>query len=362
MNVPFATLDRMHMSIYDEMSDAFSRVYNSGWFIQGKEYEAFCREFAVYCGVSKVIGVATGLDALYLTLKALGIGKGDEVILPSNTFIATALAVSYVGAKVVLAEPDEATFNICGKGLESLITPQTRAIIPVHLYGQAAEMDEIMEIAINHNLYVVEDCAQAHGATYKDQPIGTFGIAGCFSFYPGKNLGALGDAGAVITSDEALAEKIASIANYGSMEKYRHVYKGTNSRLDEMQAAYLRVKLARLDVYNSERNRIAAAYLARIRNPKLILPRVGDGRTHVWHIFPVLCDSRDDLRNYLESMGIGTGCHYPIAICDQQAYENDGLPATPIARSLGTRELSLPVFIGMKENEIDYVIDALNAY
>jgi dTDP-4-amino-4,6-dideoxygalactose transaminase len=362
MNIPFSTFDRMHALIRDDMLDAFSRVYDFGWFIHGREYEVFCKEFASYCGAAHCIGVANGLDALSITLKALGIKPGDEVIVPSNTFIATALAVSNINARIVLVEPDERTFNLSGKGLVEAITPATKAIIPVHLYGQAAEMDEIVKIAGKNNLYVIEDCAQAHGAVYKGKPVGTFGIAGCFSFYPAKNLGALGDGGAVITNDESLARKVMRLANYGSSEKYKNTIKGYNSRLDELQAALLRIKLPHLDAYVSERNKIAKEYLTRINNPKITLPQIGQDRNHVWHIFAVLCETRDHFCEYLSKNGIGTVCHYPTAICDQEAYLEDNLPKTPLAQSISAREISLPLFNGMTEEEISYVINIINDY
>lgn len=362
MNIPFATFDRMHAQIRNDMLEAFSKTYDFGWFIQGREYEAFCKEFASYCGTAHCIGVANGLDALSITLKALGIKSGDEVIVPSNTFIATAFAVSNINARIVLVEPDEKTFNLSGKGLEEAISPATKAIIPVHLYGQSAEMDEIIKIANKNNLYIIEDCAQAHGAVYKGKPVGTFGIAGCFSFYPGKNLGALGDGGAIITNDEKLAQKTACLANYGSSVKYKHTLKGYNSRLDEVHAALLRIKLSYLDTYVTERNNIAKEYLTRINNPKIILPQIGQDRNHVWHIFAVLCETRDHLRDYLSKNGIGTVCHYPIAICDQEAYLEDNLPKTPLAQSISAREISLPLFNGMTAEEISYVINIINDY
>lgn len=362
MNVPFATFDRMHAEIRGEMLDKFTEMYDKGWFIQGSECEAFEREFADYFGAKHAIGVATGLDAIYLALRALGIGAGDDVIVPSNTFIATALAVSYTGANVILVDPDPVTYNMCGKGLEEALTPNTKAVIPVHLYGQTAQMDEVMAFAQKHGLRVVEDCAQAHGATFRGKKAGTFGDVGCFSFYPGKNLGALGDGGAIITDDAELAQKIRSFGNYGSGEKYHHLYKGTNSRLDEVQAGFLRIKLRRLDAYNSERDVTARKYLAGIRNPKIRLPEVGPDRNHIWHIFAVMCDTRDDLKRYLAEKGIGTVSHYPIAIADQPAYAEDKLPHLPLAQKIAASELSLPMYVGMTDEEIQYVIDALNAY
>ncbi len=362
MKVPFGTVDRIHAEIRDEMIHAFTSVYDKGWFIRGEECEKFESEFAAYCGKKYCVGVATGLDALYLSLYALGIGLGDEVILPGNTFVATALAVSYTGATPVLVDPDPSTYNMCGKGLEEVFTERTKAVIPVHLYGQAAQMDEVMAFARRHNLSVLEDCAQAHGATFRGRKVGTFGDAGCFSFYPGKNLGALGDAGAVVTDRADLAEKVRALGNYGSAEKYHHIYKGTNSRLDELQAAFLRIKLRRLDDYNAERNRIAREYLADIKNPKIVLPVIGPERTHIWHIFPVMCETRDDLRQYLTQAGIGTVCHYPIAVADQECYREDHLAKTPVARKIAAQELSLPMYGGMTEKEIQYVVDALNRY
>lgn len=362
MKVPFATFDRMHAALKVEMENKFSEIYDAGWFIHGTECEAFENDFAQWNGTDYCVGTATGLDAIYLGLKALEIGVGDEVIIPSNTFIATALAVSYTGAKVVLVEPDMETYNLGTKNIEQAITPSTKAIIPVHLYGQASEMDYIMEIAHKYHLYVLEDCAQAHGATYKGKKVGTFGDIGAFSFYPGKNLGALGDAGAIITNNKELAEKIRCLGNYGSTMKYHHKYKGTNSRLDELQAAFLRIKLRHLDEYNSERNRIAQKYIAGIKNPKIHLPVIGKNRTHIWHIFPIMCNERDALQAYLDRLQIGTVIHYPIAISDQEAYAEDRLPQLPFAEYIAKSELSIPMYIGMTDDEIQYVIDALNDF
>lgn len=362
VKVPFATFSRMHECVKREMLEKFEELYDKGWFIQGEECTLFENEFAKWNGAKYSVGVATGLDALHLALKALDIQTGDEVIIPSNTFIATALAVSYVGAKVVLVEPDETTYNMCGKGLESAITNKTKAIIPVHLYGQAAEMDEILKVAQKYDLKVIEDCAQAHGAKYKGKKVGTFGNVGCFSFYPGKNLGALGDAGAIITDDSDIADKIRTLGNYGSREKYNHLYKGTNSRLDEIQAAFLRIKLKHLESYNIERNKIAERYLHEIKNPKIKLPCIGKERTHIWHIFAVLCDTRNDLKEYLHKRGIDTVCHYPISIAEQESYAEDKLPRQPIALKIAKEELSIPMYVGMTDEEIQLVIDALNEY
>jgi len=362
IKVPFAKFDKMHGDIREEMLQKFAEVYDKGWFIQGSECEAFEKEFAEWNGAEHCVGMATGLDALYLSLKALGIGAGDEVLVPSNTFIATALAVSFTGASVVLVEPDEVTYNMSGKGLAEALTPNTKAIMPVHLYGQAAEMDEIMIFAKQHNLYVIEDCAQAHGALYKGRKVGTFGDVGCFSFYPGKNLGALGDGGAIVTNNKEIADKVRSLGNYGSTEKYHHKYLGTNSRLDEVQAGFLRIKLRRLHEYNIQRDEYAKRYLEGIKNPKIKLPVIGTDRTHIWHIFAVMCDDREGLKKYLEENGIGTVCHYPIAIADQECYEGYGLPHLPIAEYIAASELSLPMYVGMTDEEIQHVIEVINAF
>ena len=362
MNVPFATFSGMHSVLRQEMVEKFEHVYDNGWFIQGPEYDAFNREFAEYCGTKFAVGVGTGLDALYLALRAMDIGAGDEVLIPSNTFIATALAVSYAGAKPVLVDPDPVTYNLCGQGLEEALTERTKAVIAVHLYGQAAQMDEIVSFARKHDLRVIEDCAQAHGAVFHGKKVGSFGDAGCFSFYPGKNLGALGDAGAVVTNDEKIADRVRSLSNYGSREKYHHEYKGTNSRLDELQAAFLRIKLRQLDEYNRERNEVAQQYLQRICNPKIVLPQIGPGRNHIWHIFPIMCETRDDLKHYLAEREIDTVCHYPIAIADQVCYQEDHLNDLPLARKIAACELSLPMYVGMRPEQIEYVIESLNAY
>ncbi len=362
MDVPFSTFAHMHSELRDEMLKKFAEVYDAGWFIQGNEVKLFEEEFANFCDAKYCVGVGNGLDAIYLALRALNITDGDEVIVPSNTFIATALAVSYAGATPVLVDPDPTTYNMCLNGLEGALTKKTKAIIPVHLYGQAADMSEIVAFAKEHGLKIIEDCAQAHGAKYKNQNVGTFGDVGCFSFYPGKNLGALGDAGAVVTNNKDLADKIRAIANYGSFEKYNHAYKGINSRLDEVQAAFLRIKLKHLDKYNAFRNKIAQRYLNEIKNPKIKLPQIGADRTHVWHIFAVLCETRDDLKAYLAQNGIATVCHYPISIASQKAYENEFLPKLPIAEKIAREELSLPMYYGMPDDAVDYVIDVMNRY
>lgn len=362
MKIPFSTFDRMHEDIHEELTQAFKNVLAKGWFIQGTEYQAFNQEFAAWHRAKYAIGVASGLDALVLALKGLGIGKGDDVIVPGNTFIATVLAVSYAGANPVLVDVDPVTCNMTGDLLSQVVTPHTKAIIPVHLYGQSADMEPIMSFAKEHHLYVVEDCAQAHGATYHGQMVGTFGDVGCFSFYPGKNLGALGDAGAVITNDAALAQKMATIANYGSDVKYHHVFQGMNSRLDEMQAAFLRIKLRHLSEYNQEHMRIANAYIQGIKNPLVQTQKPAVDRTHVWHVFSVFSERRDELKHYLEEKGIGTNCHYPIPVTDQPCYQENHLGKTPVSSKLAHTQLSLPMYIGMTDEEIQYVVDAINEF
>ncbi len=362
MKVPFSTMEIMHKEIRTEMLEKFTKVYDKGWYIGGEECTKFEEEYAKYIGTKYCIGVGNGLDALRLALLSLDIRENDEVIVPSNTYIATALAVSYTGAKPVLVDPDINTYNLSETGIEEAITKNTKAIIIVNLYGQSADMDEIIKIAKKHKLYVIEDCAQSHNSLYKGKKTGTFGDIGCFSFYPGKNLGALGDGGAVVTNNKKLADKIRAISNYGSLEKYKHIYKGINSRLDELQAGFLRIKLKNLDKYTKERQRIAEKYLKKINNPKIILPTIGNDRTHVWHIFAIRCKTRNKLQEYLKEHGIGTNIHYPISIAKQKAYKDDNLNDLPIAKKIADEELSLPLYYGMTDKEIDYVIDIINKY
>ena len=364
MKVPFVSFLPMEKEIGEEIKLAFERVFSRSWYIEGEEDKNFEKAFAEYIGVDHCIGVGNGLDALMLALKSLGIGKGDEVIVPSNTFIATALAVSYVGATLVLVEPEINTYNIDPSLIEEKITDRTKAIIPVHLYGQACDMDSIMDIARKHNLRVIEDCAQAHGALYKGERVGSFGDLAAFSFYPGKNLGALGAAGAVVTRDAGLADIVRSLGNYGSDYKYHHIYKGNNSRLDELQAAFLSVKLKHLERMNEERRRIADCYTKGIKNSKIVLPLVQSECLPVWHIYAVRCDERDALEMHLNQKGIGTNKHYPIPIHLQQCYKDLGLSENdlPIAEKISETELSLPMFYGMSDDEIKYVIDAINEF
>ena len=364
MKIPFVSFIPLEKELDQDLRCAFERVYKRSWYIEGEEDEAFEKAFAEYCGVKHAVGVGNGLDALMLALKALGIGEGDEVIVPSNTYIATALAVTYVGAKPVFAEPDIRTFNIDPSGIEEKITPATKAIIPVHLYGQACDMDPIMEIARSKGLYVIEDCAQAHGATYKGRIVGSFGDMAGFSFYPGKNLGALGDAGAVVTNNKEMADMVRALGNYGSDYKYHHIYKGNNSRLDELQAAFLSAKLPILDKVNEDRRRIANAYTEGIRNEKVITPFVSKDCVPVWHIYAVRCDERDALEKHLKELEIGTNKHYPIPIHLQECYKDLGITegSLPVAEEISRTELSLPLYYGMTDEQIKYVIDAVNSF
>ena len=350
--LPFLDLGAMHAELRPRLDTAYARVVDSNWLILGREVEAFEREFAEYCGARHCIGVANGLDALFITLKAMGIGTGDEVIVPSNTYIATWLAVSYAGATPVPVEPDLRTYNIDPARIEAAITPATRAIMPVHLYGQPADMDPITAIARKHNLKVVEDAAQAHGARYKGRRTGTLGDAAGFSFYPGKNLGALGDGGAVVTSDDSLADRLRVLRNYGSRVKYHNEVKGFNSRLDELQAAFLREKLVLLDNWNERRSGVAARYLEGLANSGLVLPYVPEWAQPVWHLFVVRHPERNRLQAQLGELGIGTMIHYPIPPHLQPAYSELELKRGdfPVAERIHDEVLSLPMWPQMDES------------
>ena len=364
MKIPFVTFIPMEKELDQDIREPFNRVFTRSWYIEGTEDEAFEKAFAEYCGTKYCVGTGNGLDALMLALKALEIGEGDEVIVPSNTYIATALAVTYVGAKPVFVEPDIRTFNIDPALVDAAITEKTKAIMPVHLYGQACDMDPIMATAKKYSLKVVEDCAQAHGATYKGKQVGTFGDAAGFSFYPGKNLGALGDAGAVVTNNEELAKKIRALGNYGSDYKYHHIYKGNNSRLDELQAAFLATKLPHLERMNAERRRVADLYSKGIVNSKVITPYVLPDCVPVWHVYGIRCADRDALEKHLNEKGIGTNKHYPIPMHLQKCYSDLKISrgSLPIAEEISNTELSIPMYYGMSNEEICYVIDAINEF
>ena len=364
MKVPFVSFLPLERRLNEELRAAFDRVFRSSWYIEGEEDKAFEKAFASYVGTKYAVGVGNGLDALMLSLKALGVGPGDEVIVPSDTYIATALAVTYVGARPVFVEPDIRTFNIDPDRIENALTGKTKAIIPVHLYGQVCQMDRIMEIAKKHGLFVIEDSAQAHGAKFRGQRAGSFGDLSGFSFYPGKNLGALGDAGAVTGNDEALIEKVRALGNYGSDYKYHHIYQGYNSRLDELQAAFLAAKLPILDEVNEDRRKTAKKYLEGMNNPLITLPYVPEDMEPVWHIFAVRTERRAELERFLNEAGIGTNKHYPIPMHLQECYRDLGFKEGdfPIAEEISRTELSLPMYYGMSEEEIGHVIDTVNRF
>lgn len=364
MKIPFVSFVPLEKELDIDLRRAFDRVLSRSWYIEGEEDKTFEKSFAEYCGAQYCVGVGNGLDALTLALKALKIGEGDEVIVPSNTYIATALAVTSVKAKPVFVEPDIRTFNIDTSLIEPAITNKTKVIMPVHLYGQPCDMESIMEIAGRHNLKVIEDCAQAHGALYKRKKIGTFGDVSGFSFYPGKNLGALGDAGAVITDSKELSDTVRALGNYGSDYKYHHIYKGSNSRLDELQAAFLSIKLLHLDRVNETRRRIARIYTAKIKNPAIITPYVIPETVPVWHIYAIRCAARDALEKYLTANDIGTNKHYPIPMHLQECYKDLGYRKGdyPIAEEISQTELSLPMYYGMSDEEVDYVITKINSF
>ena len=354
----------MEKELAVELREAFERVLRKSWYIDGDEDKAFEEAFAKFCVVKYCVGNGNGLDALFLSLKALGIKAGDEVIVPSNTYIATALAVSYTGATPVFVEPVIESFDINPSEIEAKITEKTKAIMAVHLYGQPADMQAINTIAKKYDLKVIEDSAQAHGATYKGMRTGGLGDAAGFSFYPGKNLGALGDAGAMVTNDKELADKVRALGNYGSDYKYHHIYRGNNSRLDEMQAAFLRIKLRNLDRWNANRVETAQKYLEGIHNPEVILPQISPDSTHVFHIFAIRCARREELEKYLNEKGIGTNKHYPIPMHMQGAYRGLGIQQgeLPLAEKISATELSIPMYYGMTDEEIDYVIQAINTW
>jgi dTDP-4-amino-4,6-dideoxygalactose transaminase len=342
--IPFLDLQATYLEIKDELDAACQRVMNSGWYILGEEVTAFEKEFAAYCGTKHCVGVGNGLEALQLILRAYGIDAGDEVIVPSNTYIATWLAVSNAGATVVPVEPDPGTLNLDPGRVEAAITGKTRAILPVHLYGQPADMGPINDVARRQGLKVIEDAAQAHGARYRDRRVGGLGDAAGWSFYPTKNLGAYGDAGAVTTDDDDLADRVRLLRNYGSKSKYYNEEKGINSRLDELQAALLRVRLKHLDEWNSRRARIAAKYLEELRETGLVLPGVCEGADPVWHLFVVRSARRDELQKYLKSCGVNTLVHYPVPPHLQEAYKDISFDsAYPISEAIHREALSLPI-------------------
>jgi dTDP-4-amino-4,6-dideoxygalactose transaminase len=362
--VPFLDLLVTHQPIAHELEQAFQQFLQSGQYMLGAQLAAFEREFADYCGAQACVGVANGLDAMHLILRAYGIGEGDEVIVPANTYIATWLAVSMAGATPVPVEPDAATWNIDPARIEAAITPATKAILLVHLYGQPADMTPIMELAGRFNLKVIEDSAHAHGARYLGRNAGALGHAAAFSFYPGKNLGALGDGGAVVTNDMALAENVRVLRNYGSDIKYHNQVKGFNSRLDELQAALLRIKLRYLDGWNAQRSAIAVRYIEAFKDLPIKLPCVLDGTQSSWHLFVICTAVRDQLADFLNERGIMTMIHYPIPPHEQPAYqEMAGLRGKlPISEQLHREVLSLPMFPGMRDDQVMQVIKIVREF
>lgn len=371
MNIPFLDLGEVNGRWRAELLAACARVIDSGWYIGGEELGAFEREFAAWCGSAECVGVANGLDALTLTLRAwLELGRlqpGDEVIVPANTYIASILAISANGLVPVPVEPDPDSFNLSAGGVLAALTGRTRAILPVHLYGRLADMPALMEIAKAHQLLVLEDAAQAHGAALNGKKAGNWGDAAGFSFYPGKNLGALGDAGAITTSDPQLAQTLRALRNYGSHEKYRNLFKGVNSRLDEIQAAMLRVKLRHLDADTGQRRRVAETYQQGIRNPDVLLPLApaipaSAFPSHVWHLFVIRCGHRDALQQHLADRGIQTLIHYPIPPHRQAAYREWNARSYPLTERLHQQVLSLPMGPTLTLQDAAFVVDAVNGF
>lgn len=377
--IPFLDLKSINEQYQQELKQACARVIDSGWYIQGQELQQFETEFAAYCGTKHAIGVANGLDALILVLRAwkeLGqLQEGDEVIVPANTYIASILAITENRLTPVLVEPDINTYNLSQEGIQAAITPKTKAILPVHLYGLISPMAEIMQIAQEHDLLVLEDCAQAHGAEINGQRAGNWGHAAGFSFYPGKNLGALGDAGAITTNDDQLANTLKALRNYGSYKKYENLYQGVNSRLDEIQAAMLRVKLAYLDRDTARRQKIAAMYCECIDNPNIVLPidaaafstqhsslTIQYYKSHVWHLFVVRCQQREALQQWLTKHEIQTLIHYPIPPHQQQAYAQWNSQSKPLTEMIHQQVISLPLDPMMMDEQVQQVITVMNGF
>ena len=356
-------LDRGFYQYQEEFEAKAIEVLRSGWYVLGKEVERFEKEFASYLGVKHCVGVASGLDALWIAFRILGIGSGDEVIVQGNTYIASVMGITINGATPVFVEPDE-YFNMDASKIEEKITEKTKAVLVVHLYGQASNMQPIADVCKRYNLRLVEDCAQSHGAKFDGKMTGTFGDIGCFSFYPSKNLGAFGDAGAIVTNDDRIAEDTRVFRNYGSEKRYYNKVVGTNSRLDEMQAGFLRIRLKYLDELAQETKGICERYLQEMQNDKLTLPRTREGATHIWHQFVIRTEERDELIRYLEEKGIGTIIHYPVPPHLSEAYQYLNLRegSLPVTEKYANTVLSLPLYNGMTEEEQEYVIDAVNHF
>lgn len=356
-------LDRGFFMYQEEFEKKAIEVLRSGWYVLGKEVSSFEKEFAHYIGGKYCVGLASGLDALWIAFRVLGIGIGDEVIVQGNTYIASVMGITINGATPVFIEPDE-YYNIDVTKIEEKVTSRTKAILVVHLYGQASNMEPIMRIAKKHSLRVVEDCAQSHGACFNGRMTGTFGDIGCFSFYPSKNLGAFGDGGAIVTNDADLADQVRVFRNYGSEKRYYNRVVGTNSRLDEIQAGLLRIRLSHMQELENEKRRICERYLKEINDERIIMPTVRPGATHIWHQFVIRCDAREDLINYLNEKNIGTIIHYPIPPHLSEAYHYLGIGkgTLPVTERYAETVLSIPLYIGMTEEEQTYVIECLNNY
>lgn len=360
--IKFLDLYTINERYRDKIDARIKTVLDSGWYLDGQQDRLFQRHFADFCGAKHCIGCGNGLDALSLIIKGYGFGKGDEIIVPANTYIASILAISQNGCTPVLVEPDIKTYNINVGLIEEKITEKTKAIMVVHLYGQAVQMEKVTELAQKYNLKVIEDSAQAHGALYKGKRTGNLGDASGFSFYPGKNLGCMGDGGCVTTNDDEFAARIDAISNYGSDRKYHHIYKGVNSRLDEIQAAILDVKLPFLDKDNERRREISKYYRENIKNPKLILPETYDESAHVWHIFAVRCKNRDDFQNYLEKNDIQTNIHYPTPPHKQGAYTEWKELKLPVTEQIHREVISIPISPVLSDNEVCKIVEVINKY
>lgn len=360
--IKFLDLEKVNNRFRREIDGRIKNILDKGWYLQGEENDRFVKNFADFCGAKYAVGVANGLDALRLIIKASGFGFGDEIIVPANTYIATILAISDNGCTPVLVEPDIRTYNINPDLIEAAITPKTKAIMLVHLYGQAVQMQKIRDLAQKYNLKIFEDAAQAHGAEYENRRVGNLGDAAAFSFYPGKNLGCMGDGGAVVTNDEELYNKVKALANYGSDRKYHHIYKGLNSRLDEIQAAVLDVKLPYLIQDNQRRREIAKYYRENIKNPQIVLPQTYDEKAHVWHVFAVRAAERDRFQEYLNDNGVQTIIHYPTPPHKQPAYAEWNSLSFPVTEQIHREIISLPISPVMTDEEVKQVVEIVNAY